>query len=154
MKKLIYLVLSVLFAISGIYGIYDTITTPKYDLATSIMTVLLLAFLAWLFMHLFLKPEPRHKHQATNAPESSPEASSDAPTVETAPITHVDTNDGVEDDYVAIDIETTGLGRNARIIELGAVRIRRGRKEYDMDEARFENEALSLMEKYSQEEDF
>ena len=27
-------------------------------------------------------------------------------------------------------------------------------KEYDMDEARFENEALSLMEKYSQEEDF
>lgn len=36
MKKLIYLVLSVLCAISGIYGIYDTITTPKYDLATSI----------------------------------------------------------------------------------------------------------------------
>lgn len=27
-------------------------------------------------------------------------------------------------------------------------------KEYDMDEARFENEALSLMKKYSQEEDF
>lgn len=54
MKKLIYLVLSVLFAISGIYGIYDTITTPKYDLATSIITILLLAFLAWLFMHLFL----------------------------------------------------------------------------------------------------
>lgn len=27
MKKLIYLVLSVLFAISGIYGIYDTIAT-------------------------------------------------------------------------------------------------------------------------------
>lgn len=27
-------------------------------------------------------------------------------------------------------------------------------KEYDMDEARSENEALSLMEKYSQEEDF
>lgn len=128
MKKLIYLVLSVLFAISGIYGIYDTITTPKYDLATSIMAVLLLAFLAWLFMHLFLKPEPRHKHQATNAPESSSEAASDAPTVETAPITHADTNDGVEDDYVAIDIETTGLDRSARIIELGAVRIRHGRK--------------------------
>lgn len=36
MKKLIYLVLSVLCGISGIYGIYDTITTPKYDLATSI----------------------------------------------------------------------------------------------------------------------
>ena len=86
MKKLIYLVLSVLCGISGIYGIYDTITTPKYDLATSIMTVLLLAFLAWFFWHLFLKPEPRHKHQATNAPESSPEAASDAPTVETAPI--------------------------------------------------------------------
>ena len=118
MKKLIYLVLSVLFAISGIYGIYDTITTPKYDLATSIMTVLLLAFLAWLFMHLFLKPEPRHKHQAA----------SDAPTAETAPITHVNANSGVEDDYVAVDIETTGLGRDARIIEMGAVRIRHGRK--------------------------
>lgn len=48
--------------------------------------------------------------------------------METAPITHADTNDGVEDDYVAIDIETTGLDRNARIIELGAVRIRHGRK--------------------------
>lgn len=128
MKKPIYLMLSVLFAISGIYGIYDTITTPKYDLATSIMTVLLLAFLAWLFMHLFLKPEPRHKQQAANMPESSSEAASDAPTVETAPITHVNANSGVEDDYVAIDIETTGLDRSARIIELGAVRIRRGRK--------------------------
>lgn len=91
MKKLIYLVLSVLFAISGIYGIYDTITTPKYDLATSIMTVLLLAFLAWLFMHLFLKPEPRHKHQAANMPESSSEAASDAPTAETAPISPTST---------------------------------------------------------------
>lgn len=128
MKKLIYLVLSVLCAISGIYGIYDTITTPQGDLATSIITILLLAFLAWFFMHLSLKPEPRHKHQATNAPESSPEATSDAPTVETAPIAHVNANDGVEDDYVAIDIETTGLGRSARIIELGAVRIRHGRK--------------------------
>lgn len=125
MKKLIYLVLSVLFAISGIY---DTITTPKYDLATSIMTVLLLAFLAWFFWHLFLKPEPRHKHQAANMPESSSEVASDAPTVETAPITHVNANSGVEDDYVAVDIETTGLGRDARIIELGAVRIRHGRK--------------------------
>lgn len=27
-------------------------------------------------------------------------------------------------------------------------------KEYDMDESRFENEALSLMERYSREEDF
>lgn len=128
MKKLIYLVLSVLCAIIGISGIIDTITTPQDDLATSIITILLLAFLAWLFMHLFLKPEPRHKHQATNTPESSSEATSDAPTVETAPITHADTNSGVEDDYVAIDIETTGLGRSARIIELGAVRIRHGRK--------------------------
>lgn len=128
MKKLIYLMLSVLCAISGISGIIDTITTPQDDLATSIITILLLAFLAWLFMHLFLKPEPRHKHQATNTPESSPEAPSDAPTVETAPITHVNANSGVEDDYVAVDIETTGLGRDARIIELGAVRIRRGRK--------------------------
>lgn len=128
MKKLIYLVLSVLCAISGIYGIYDTITTPQDDLATSIIAILLLAFLAWLFMHLFLKPEPRHKHQAENEPESSPEATSDAPTVETAPIAHADTNDGMEDDYVAIDIETTGLGRSARIIELGAVRMRHGRK--------------------------
>lgn len=128
MKKLIYLVLSVLCAISGIYGIYDTITTPQDDLATSIIAILLLAFLAWLFMHLFLKPEPRHKHQAANMPESSSEAASDAPTVETAPITHVNANSGVEDDYVAIDIETTGLDRSARIIELGAVRIRHGRK--------------------------
>lgn len=128
MKKLIYLVLSVLCAISGIYGIYDTITTPQDDLATSIIAILLLAFLAWFFWHLFLKPEPRHKHQATNTPESSSEAASDAPTAETATITHADTNDGVEDDYVAIDIETTGLGRSARIIELGAVRIRHGRK--------------------------
>lgn len=128
MKKLIYLVLSVLCAISSIYGIYDTITTPQDDLATSIIAILLLAFLAWLFMHLFLKPEPRHKHQAANMPESSSEAASDAPTVETAPITHVNANSGVEDDYVAVDIETTGLGRDARIIELGAVRIRHGRK--------------------------
>lgn len=128
MKKLIYLVLSVLFAISGIYGIYDTIATPQDDLATSVMTILLLAFLAWLFMHLFLKPEPRHKHQAENAPESSQEAPSDAPTAETAPIAHTNADDGVEDDYVAIDIETTGLDRSARIIELGAVRMRHGRK--------------------------
>ena len=120
MKKLIYLAMSVFCAVETIYGIYLTITGHNALLA-SILTDLLFAFLAWFFMHLFLKPEPRHKHQATNAPESSPEASSDAPTVETAPITHVDTNDGVEDDYVAIDIETTGLGRNARIIELGAV---------------------------------
>lgn len=123
MKKLIYLAMSVFCAVETVYGIYATIT-GRNALLASIVTDLLFAFLAWLFMHLFLKPEPRHKHQAENAPESSPEATSDAPTVETAPITHADTNDGVEDDYVAIDIETTGLGRSARIIELGAVRMR------------------------------
>lgn len=127
MKKLIYLAMSVFCAVETIYGIYLTITGHNALLA-SILTDLLFAFLAWFFWHLFIKPEPRHKHQATNAPESSQEATSDAPTAETAPITHADTNDGVEDDYVAIDIETTGLGRSARIIELGAVRIRHGRK--------------------------
>lgn len=127
MKKLIYLAMSVFCAVETVYGIYATIT-GRNALLASIVTDLLFAFLAWLFMHLFLKPEPRHKRQAENAPESSPEATSDAPTVETAPITHADTNDGVEDDYVAIDIETTGLGRSARIIELGAVRMRHGRK--------------------------
>lgn len=128
MKKLIYLIASIVFALTSVYGVYDIFVTKQDDLMASIMAVLFAAFLAWLFMHLFLKPEPRHKHQATNAPESSSEAASDAPAVETAPITHVDTNDGVEDDYVAVDIETTGLGRDARIIELGAVRIRHGRK--------------------------
>lgn len=127
MKKLIYLAMSVFCAVETICGIYLTITGHNALLA-SILTDLLFAFLAWFFWHLFLKPEPRHKHQATNAPESSPEATSDAPAVETTPITHADMNDGVEDDYVAIDIETTGLGRSARIIELGAVRMRHGRK--------------------------
>lgn len=125
MKKLIYLIASILFALTSVYGVYDIFVTKQDDLMASIMAVLFAAFLAWLFMHLFLKPEPRHKHQATNAPESSSEAASDAPTVETAPITHADANDGVEDDYVAIDIETD---RSARIIELGAVRMRHGRK--------------------------
>ena len=128
MKKLIYLIASILFALTSVYGVYDIFVTKQDDLMASVMAVLFAAFLAWLFMHLFLKPEPRHKHQATNATESSSEAASDAPTVETAPITHVNANSGVEDDYVAVDIETTGLGRSARIIELGAVRIRRGRK--------------------------
>lgn len=128
MKKLIYLIASILFALTSVYGVYDIFVTKQDDLMASITAVLFAAFLAWLFMHLFLKPEPRHKHQATNAPESSSEAASDAPTVETAPIAHVNANSGVEDDYVAIDIETTGLGRSARIIELGAARIRHGRK--------------------------
>lgn len=131
MKKLIYLVLSVLCAISGIYGIYDTITTPQDDLAASIIAILLLAFLAWLFMHLFLKPEPRHKHQAENAPEPSQEAPSDATATQTAETADTERGNVAEtdyDDYVAIDIETTGLGRSARIIELGAVRMRHGRK--------------------------
>lgn len=128
MKKLIYLIASILFALTSVYGVYDIFVTKQDDLMAGIMAVLFAAFLAWLFMHLFLKPEPRHKHQAANMPESSSEAASDAPTVETAPITHVNANSGVEDDYVAVDIETTGLGRDARIIELGAVRIRYGRK--------------------------
>lgn len=85
MKKLIYLAMSVFCAVETICGIYLTITGHNALLA-SILTDLLFAFLAWFFWHLFLKPEPRHKHQATNAPESSPEATSDAPTVETAPI--------------------------------------------------------------------
>lgn len=131
MKKLIYLVLSVLFAISGIYGIYDTITTPQDDLATSIIAILLLAFLAWLFMHLFLKPEPRHKHQAESAPEPSQETTSDAMATQTAKTADTERGNVAEtdyNDYVAIDIETTGLDRSARIIELGAVRMRHGRK--------------------------
>lgn len=131
MKKLIYLVLSVLCAIYGIYGIYDTITTPQGDLVTSIIAILLLAFLAWLFMHLFLKPEPRHKHQAENTAEPSQEAPSDATATQTAETADTERGDVAEadyDDYVAIDIETTGLDRSARIIELGAVRMRHGRK--------------------------
>lgn len=131
MKKLIYLVLSVLCGISGIYGIYDTITTPQDDLAISIIAILLLAFLAWFFWHLLLKPEPRHKHQAENAPEPSQEAPSDATPPQTAKTADTERGSVAEadyDDYVAIDIETTGLGRSARIIELGAVRIRHGRK--------------------------
>lgn len=127
MKKLIYLAMSVFCAVETVYGIYATIT-GRNALLASIVTDLLFAFLAWFFWHLFLKPEPRHKHQAENTPESSQEALSDAPTAETAPIAHTNANDGVEDDYVAIDIETTGLGRSARIIELGAVRMRHGRK--------------------------
>lgn len=128
MKKLIYLVLSVLCGISGIYGIYDTITTPQDNLATSIIAILLLAFLAWLFMHLFLKPEPRHKHQAENATEPSREAPSDAEATQAAEMADTERGNVAEADYVAIDIETTGLDRSARIIELGAVRMRHGRK--------------------------
>ena len=74
MKKLIYLIASILFALTSVYGVYDIFVTKQDDLVASIMAVLFAAFLAWLFMHLFLKPEPRHKHQATNAPESSSEA--------------------------------------------------------------------------------
>lgn len=128
MKKLIYLVLSILCAAVCISGIIDTITTPQDDLAASIVAILLLAFPAWFFWHLFLKPEPKHKQQTENTPESSPEAAPDAPAEETPTITQAKQDEGVEDDYTAIDIETTGLGRDARIIELGAVRIRRGRK--------------------------
>lgn len=84
MKKLIYLIASILFALTSVYGVYDIFVTKQDDLMAGIMAVLFAAFLAWLFMHLFLKPEPRHKHQAANMPESSSEAASDALTVETA----------------------------------------------------------------------
>lgn len=131
MKKLIYLIASILFALTSVYGVYDIFVTKQDDLMASIMAVLFAAFLAWLFMHLFLKPEPRHKHQATNAPESSQEVPSDATATQTAETADTESGNVAEadyDDYVAIDIETTGLGRSARIIELGAVRIRHGRK--------------------------
>nr|DAZ43434.1 MAG TPA: DNA polymerase III subunit alpha [Caudoviricetes sp.] len=130
MKKLIYLAMSVFCAVETIYGIYATVTGHNALLA-SIVTDLLFAFLAWLFMHLFLKPEPRHKHQAENAPEPSQEAPSDATATQTAETADTELGNVAEtdyDDYVAIDIETTGLGRSARIIELGAVRMRHGRK--------------------------
>ena len=131
MKKLAYLVASVFCAITCVYGIYDTFATKPDDLAASVLTILLFAFLSWLFMHLYRKPEPRHKHQAENAPESSQEAPLNATTEQTAIDASVERESGTEadyDDYVAIDIETTGLGRDARIIELGAVRMRHGRK--------------------------
>jgi len=66
-----------------------------------------------------------------NTSESSQEAPSDATATQTAETADTERGDVAEadyDDYVAIDIETTGLGRSARIIELGAVRIRHGRK--------------------------
>lgn len=128
MKKPIYLILAVFCALTGIYGIYDILTTKQDDLAASIVAILLLTFLSWLFLHLFLKPGPHHKRQAANTLESSQEAPSDAPAAETTPIVHPKCKKGSDGDYVSIDIETTGLGRDARIIELGAVRIRRGRK--------------------------
>lgn len=130
MKKLIYLAMSVFCAMETIYGIYATVT-GRNALLASIATDLLFAFLAWLFMHLFLKPEPRHKHQAENTPEPSQEAPSDVTATQTAETADTERGNVAEadyDDYVAIDIETTGLGRSARIIELGAVRIRHGRK--------------------------
>ena len=73
MKKPIYLILAVFCALTGIYGIYgiyDILITKQDDLAASIVAILLLTFLSWLFMHLFLKPEPRHKPQAANTLES------------------------------------------------------------------------------------
>ena len=131
MKKLIYLIASILFALTSVYGVYDIFVTKQDDLMASIMAVLFAAFLAWLFMHLFLKPAPRHKHQTENTPESSKEAPSDATPAQTAADASMERGNGAEadyDDYVTIDIETTGLGRDARIIELGAVRIRHGHK--------------------------
>ena len=118
-KKLIYLfwaIVCIVAAFEGLFGDMD---------GTSIgMRIFLAVVFALIAIYLFGK----FKATPADTPESSQEAPSDAPTVETAPITHADTNDGVEDDYVAVDIETTGLGRDARIIELGAVRIRHGRK--------------------------
>ena len=66
-----------------------------------------------------------------NTSESSQEAPSDAAATQTAKTADTERGNVAEadyDDYVAIDIETTGLGRSARIIELGAVRMRHGRK--------------------------
>lgn len=66
-----------------------------------------------------------------NTSKSSPDAPSDATATQTAETADTERGNVAEtdyDDYVAIDIETTGLDRSARIIELGAVRIRRGRK--------------------------
>lgn len=60
MKKLIYLIASILFALTSVYGVYDIFVTKQDDLVASIMAVLFAAFLAWLFMHLFLKTE-RHR---------------------------------------------------------------------------------------------
>lgn len=118
-KKLIYLfwaIVCIVAAFEGLFGDMD---------GTSIgMRIFLAVVFALIAIYLFGK----FKATPADTPESSQEAPSDAPTAETAPITHVNANSGVEDDYVAIDIETTGLGRSARIIELGAVRIRHGRK--------------------------
>lgn len=118
-KKLIYLfwaIVCIVAAFEGLFGDMD---------GTSIgMRIFLAVVFALIAIYLFGK----FKATPADTPESSQEAPSDAPTAETAPITHVNANSGVEDDYVAVDIETTGLGRDARIIELGAVRIRHGRK--------------------------
>lgn len=117
-KKLAYLfwaVVCIAAAFEGLFGDMD---------GTSIgMRIFLAIVFVLIAIYLFGK----FKDTPANTPESSQEAPSDAPTVKTAPI-HTSTNGGVEDDYVAIDIETTGLGRDARIIELGAVRVRHGRK--------------------------
>lgn len=118
-KKLAYLfwaVVCIAAAFEGLFGDMD---------GTSIgMRIFLAIVFVLIAIYLFGK----FKATPADTPKSSQEAPSDAPTAKTAPITHTNTNGGVEDDYVAIDIETTGLGRDARIIELGAVRIRRGRK--------------------------
>ena len=113
-KKLAYLfwaVVCIAAAFEGLFGDMD---------GTSIgMRIFLAIVFVLIAIYLFGK----FKATPADTPESSQEAPSDAPTAKTAPITHTNTNGGVEDDYVAIDIETTGLGRDARIIELGAVRI-------------------------------
>ena len=128
MKKLIYLVVSILCALTGIYGIYDILTTKQDDLAVSVILILLLDFLAVFFMRKFLRPAPRHAKQPEDTTESARQSPSETPAAEPAPIVHPKRKKGSDGDYVSIDIETTGLGSDARIIELGAVRIRHGRK--------------------------
>ena len=40
MKKLIYLIASILFALTSVYGVYDIFVTKQDDLMASIMAVL------------------------------------------------------------------------------------------------------------------
>lgn len=119
MKKLVYLfwaIVCIAAAFEGLFGDMDD---------TSIgMRIFLAIVFVLIAIYLFGK----FKATPADAPASSQEAPSDAPAAEMAPITRAGTNDGAEDDYVAVDIETTGLGRDARIIELGAVRVRHGRR--------------------------
>lgn len=44
MKKLIYLIASILFALTSVYGVYDIFVTKQDDLMASIMAVLFAAY--------------------------------------------------------------------------------------------------------------